>query len=212
VRRLITLGQVLALTAGISVFTLGGYALASSQATINACVHHRGGGLYVGHCARGDKTLSWNQRGPTGPRGPAGPQGPAGPGALAINNDGIPGAIRQLLWTNGTEALFLGCRTEGAFGDTAFIVTATEPASVNGFAVFASLDGTSPGVKTFGAPIGSGSPATLTLGSGRLFRDEGQLEIARFGVGAAVWTFSFHVHVDSVDACHIQATIVPGRS
>ena len=54
--------------------------------------------------------------------------------------------------------------------------------------------------------------AGLTLGSGRLFRDEGQLEIARFGVGAAVWTFSFHVHVDSVDACHIQATIVPGRS
>ncbi|GEM_PF-6649337 len=200
-RRLHLLGRALALMACIPVFILGGFALASSQGTsqgtISACVHKSGGGLYVGRCARGDKTLSWSQRGRQGPRGPVGPQGPAGPGAVAINDDGIPNGTTLQLWTNGAETLSLGCQNQGRMALTAFVVTATEPASVNGFRVFASLDGTNPGMGTFGAPVGNGLPATLVLGSATSVRNEGQLEIAKFGLGAAVYTFSFHEHVDN---------------
>jgi hypothetical protein len=62
----------------------GGYAFASGTAakTIHACVHHRGGGVYIAKkCAKHDRKLSWNQ---VGPRGPAGPTGPQGPGATDV--------------------------------------------------------------------------------------------------------------------------------
>jgi hypothetical protein len=57
----------------------GGYAIASSGGTINACVHKHGGGLYIGRCARHDAKLSWNIQGPQGLQGPIGPRGPQGP-------------------------------------------------------------------------------------------------------------------------------------
>jgi hypothetical protein len=61
----------------------GAYAaVTASQATIVACVHNKGGGLYSAQkCARRDKRLTWNVIGPVGPaggQGPAGAQGSAG--------------------------------------------------------------------------------------------------------------------------------------
>ena len=79
--------------------------------------------------------------------------------------------------------------------------------------VRADLNGLNPSTGTFGAPVGSGSPASLVLSNMTTnVRAEGQLEIARFGVGAAVWTFSFHEHADSTGNCHIQATIFAAGS
>jgi hypothetical protein len=130
-----------------------------------------------------------------------------------INNDGIPFATTVQLWTSGTETLSLGCGNSGGGQFTQLVVTATEPASVNGFVVRADLNGLNPSAETFGAPVGSGSPAFLVLSNVTTnVRAEGQLEIARFGAGAAVWTFSFHEHADSVGNCHIQATIFPATS
>jgi hypothetical protein len=51
-------------------------ATATVPATITACVHHSGGGLYkAATCAAHDSSLTWNVKGPAGPRGPAGPAG-----------------------------------------------------------------------------------------------------------------------------------------
>lgn len=68
----------------------GAYAAVRASAPIiTACVHHRGGGLYVApRCARHDKRLAWDVSGPrgsqgqpgvTGQTGPVGPQGSSGP-------------------------------------------------------------------------------------------------------------------------------------
>ena len=73
-----------ALALGVAALALAGggaYALASSLSSgqITVCVHHKGGTLYrAKKCARHDKKLSWNKRGPSGPQGPRGPQGPQG--------------------------------------------------------------------------------------------------------------------------------------
>jgi hypothetical protein len=58
----------------------GAYAAVSvTSPTIHACVHHKGGGLYVGrHCARQDSRTTWNVTGPRGSTGPQGTQGPQG--------------------------------------------------------------------------------------------------------------------------------------
>ena len=72
-------------TAAIAVTVLllacgGAYALAGdTSATISACVHRNGGGLYATRsCARHDKRLRWSVTGPPGRPGPPGPQGAQG--------------------------------------------------------------------------------------------------------------------------------------
>ncbi len=68
--------SVIALVAAASGVT---YAATRTTATITACVHHRGGGLYLAHhCARRDHRLTWNVQGPTGARGPGGKTGATG--------------------------------------------------------------------------------------------------------------------------------------
>lgn len=70
----------------VSLVLAGGgtYALASSRsATITACISHDGGTFYKARtCARHDKKLTWNQRGPRGLRGATGSQGTQGPQGL----------------------------------------------------------------------------------------------------------------------------------
>lgn len=91
-----TLGRVGAcLLAGmLSVAAAGGFALAASGGgAISACASRRTGTLQLAtSCRRGERAVSWNQRGPTGPPGSAGPAGspgavgspgPAGPPGLA---------------------------------------------------------------------------------------------------------------------------------
>ncbi len=83
----------------------GAYAIAAGGGKkISACVHHKGGGLYVGKCARHDKKLIWNVAGLPGTPGhngqPGGP-GPQGPGATTLIFDGTASATptRQTLGT-----------------------------------------------------------------------------------------------------------------
>jgi hypothetical protein len=57
----------------------GAYAATGSHGTITVCVHHKGGALYRAHrCARHDRKLRWNTKGPAGPTGAQGPAGAAG--------------------------------------------------------------------------------------------------------------------------------------
>ena len=62
------------------LISAGGYALAASGGkTIRACVDARTGVLHQQKkCHRGQRRLTWNQRGPQGPRGARGATGPAG--------------------------------------------------------------------------------------------------------------------------------------
>lgn len=84
---------------GVSIAALvlaasgGAYAATSgSSGSIVACVHHKGGGLYVAHkCVSHDKRLQWNVAGPTGPAGRDGSSGPPGP-AGNIGETGPPGS------------------------------------------------------------------------------------------------------------------------
>ena len=56
----------------------GGALAAGSNGTITACVHKSSGALYrSSHCARHDRTLTWNVQGPPGAQGIQGPPGPA---------------------------------------------------------------------------------------------------------------------------------------
>ena len=70
-----------ALVALVVAASGGAYAaVKSSPSTISACVHHKGGGLYVAHkCARHDARLRWDVTGPTGRQGEQGVMGLQGP-------------------------------------------------------------------------------------------------------------------------------------
>jgi hypothetical protein len=66
----------------------GGYALAATRHTntITACANKKTGELFLhsrGRCKRGQKRVTWNQRGPQGVQGVQGAPGP--PGAPAVN-------------------------------------------------------------------------------------------------------------------------------
>ena len=65
----------------LSVAVAGGFALASSGGgAISACASRRTGTLRIATtCRRGERAVSWNQQGPTGPPGSAGPAGSPGP-------------------------------------------------------------------------------------------------------------------------------------
>lgn len=76
------LGAVVAL---VVLGTTPDAALAQDE-TIDACVHHGSGVVYLPGdrgsaaetCANRDADLSWNEQGPEGPEGPQGPPGPQG--------------------------------------------------------------------------------------------------------------------------------------
>lgn len=76
----------------------GAYAaVITSTPTINACAHHKGGGLYVSrHCAHQDSRVTWNLTGPRGAtgqrglQGARGPQGAPGPTASAFASTDSP--------------------------------------------------------------------------------------------------------------------------
>lgn len=87
--------------AGLALLVAGGgYAIASGNGTIQACVHKHSHGLYVGRCARHDSQLSWSVQGPAGPRGAGGPAGATGqPGARGpAGQQGPPGV--QYVWSS----------------------------------------------------------------------------------------------------------------
>ena len=112
---------LVALTAAVSGST---YAAArASVPTINACVHHTGGGLYAAHrCARGDTRLTWNVSGTPGPAGPPGPAGMLGPTGPP-GETGQPGAAGPSEAVSGAKAgpvpLELDVTGEGRFATIA---------------------------------------------------------------------------------------------
>jgi hypothetical protein len=92
----------------------GAYAaVTGSLGAIVACVHQKGGGLYIARkCARHDKRLKWSV---TGPQGPAGRDGAIGPAGLVgpKGDTGAPGPFPGVLprgitvrgnWAGGSTA------------------------------------------------------------------------------------------------------------
>lgn len=82
----------------------GAYAFAATPGgQISACVHHKGGGLYLaGKCRHHDKRMNWNMAGRqgepglTGAQGQPGQTGPQGPGAVEYTYDSTaPAAAPQ---------------------------------------------------------------------------------------------------------------------
>jgi hypothetical protein len=75
-----TPAMAVALAALVLAASGGAYAaVATSSGTIAACVHHKGGGLYLARkCARHDKRLTWNAIGARGAAGTQGLQGSQG--------------------------------------------------------------------------------------------------------------------------------------
>jgi hypothetical protein len=90
-----------ALVALVVAASGGAYAAVKvSSPKITACVHHKGGGLYIAHeCARHDARLDWGVAGKVGAQGKPGVmglQGPAGqPGGPGIH--GPPGPFPESL-------------------------------------------------------------------------------------------------------------------
>ena len=66
----------------------GGYAFAASKnKTITVCADKKTGILHLhnhGKCKRGQKRVTWNQKGPQGPQGIQGPAGQAGAPAVSV--------------------------------------------------------------------------------------------------------------------------------
>ena len=131
----------------------GAYAAATGSAgTIAACVHHKGGGLYVAHkCARHDTRLRWSVTGPKGAAGPTGTQGPVGP-------NGPTGAT-------GSQGLFPGLLPSGATmrGSYAVFGTATASGALAGDQISFGFELSSAPTAHFinsGAPPPVGCPGT----------------------------------------------------
>jgi hypothetical protein len=76
-------GRIIQLAAAAlagGLLSAGGYALAASGgSTIRACADAHTGTLHLQkRCHRGQRRITWNQRGPGGPQGAQGAAGPAG--------------------------------------------------------------------------------------------------------------------------------------
>jgi hypothetical protein len=127
----------------------GTYAFAAgSQGQISACVHHKGGGLYIsGKCRGHDKRLSWNVTGQQGPgaveytydsTAPAAtpqntPLGPAGPFSDLTGSCTVSGSVVEvLLGATNSSTVYLDAtrndQTNGGTPDT-FFESFSQPAA-----------------------------------------------------------------------------------
>ncbi len=99
--------------ATVMLFVGGGaFAIAAgSGGWISACVHHKGGGLYLGQCAKHDKKLFWNVTGPAGRPGTTGASGPQGPGSVTFTFNGTASTTptRQTVGTILGETISADC-------------------------------------------------------------------------------------------------------
>jgi hypothetical protein len=110
-RKLLQANRAPAIVLGVLALAIaatgGAMAASGGSATITACVKKHGGSLYQAKkCKKGDKKLSWNQKGPAGPTGPAGSAGAAG----TNGTNGTNGANG----TNGTDGAVAGWSTTHA--------------------------------------------------------------------------------------------------
>lgn len=113
-RRLFAARGTSAAAVGVLVVLVagGGYAFASGNKTITACVHHAGGDIYIAKkCAKHDKKLSWGAAGAAGSKGatggtgaPGATGGPGGTGAPGAAGPQGPGATNVTYDTTGTAS------------------------------------------------------------------------------------------------------------
>jgi hypothetical protein len=200
----------------------GGYALASGTAsTIHACIHHKGGDLYIANtCATHDKQISWNKVGPRGPqglKGKTGATGPQGPGATSVdfNTTGSASPTLKTLGHTGPLTATGTCTTtgSGAGATTQFVVGYTGPAvHVDGSII--EPDGSA-------VPYSVSTPATSTGHLGTLQATTGQnTEFAQLFVmpsGHAPVELTITAAADggspdtgaTPDTCHFSAVITP---
>jgi hypothetical protein len=113
VRRLLIFVAVLS---GVAAVAAVGRAFADSRSASNvvsACVHVRGGVLYLARkCAGHDRRVSWGATGPAGAPGAPGAVGPPGPpGAQGV--PGAPGAAASTLFAQVAPDGRLGAATAG---------------------------------------------------------------------------------------------------
>jgi hypothetical protein len=199
----VALGVLLLLVAG------GSFALGSAGSkTIHACVHRRGGGLYIAKkCAKHDKALSWNQVGPSGPAGVAGPSGPAGPGAtyLVYNATGGTSNAPTTIGTLGPFT-FTGVCTQTA-NTTDGLIGVTEPgAELDGIVVSGGNAASSSGAL---GPLDDGTfDHEATASPNAVTGSSDELVIPTSGTAfQLVQTLS--VAGGSTNACHFSATATP---
>jgi hypothetical protein len=110
----------ISVTALILAATGGAYAASSSSGSISACVHHKGGAMYVAHkCGRHDRRVTWSVAGPQGERGPqgspgnAGAPGAPGPGGVILHVDTTTPFESKTLGKVGPWTITATCATAG---------------------------------------------------------------------------------------------------
>lgn len=126
----------------------------SATRTIRACVSKKSGSVRVlaagRRCARTERTLAWNQRGPAGARGLAGPPGQAGA-------TGVQGPA-------GSDAQFTGAAAGGSLSGTY-----PNPAlAANAVGTSALAAGAVTGAKIANSTIANANIAPLTITGGSL--------------------------------------------
>lgn len=127
----------------------GGYAIAATTGkTIHGCVNRRSHVLSVQkRCQRGQRGLTWSQRGPQGPKGATGPAGPPASAAWAtIGSDG------------STEGQNIAARHTGTGTYTVQIAAGVCPDNV-----------TAPVVTPLGASVSGGFPVASVTAGGNNF-------------------------------------------
>ena len=188
----------------------GAYALSSAGTNaITACVHHKGGGLYIAKpCASGDKAISWNK---------IGPRGPQGPGATSINYSvaGTASPTPVALGKAGPLTPMGACTTTGTGGSatTQFVISYKGPAlRVDG--VIIEPNGTA-------VPYSQTAPATTNQHLGTVGPTPGQaVENAQLFVipsGSPPFELMLTAVADGgtsangnpTDHCHLSVVITP---
>ena len=204
-------GTAAAFVGTLALLAAGGaYALSSTgTTTINACIHHKGGALYIAKpCATGDKAISWNK---------VGPRGPAGPGATSINfsTAGSASPTLKTFGKAGPLTLEGTCTTtgSGAGATTQFVIGYKGPAvHVDGFII--EPDGTA-------APYSQTAPATSGLSLATDGPTAGQDVVSAQLFVAPTGSPPFEAMLNAVadggtpangnpaDNCHFSAVITP---
>ena len=192
-----------ALLAVVVVCAGGAYAAgAGSSKAITACVHHRGGGLYVAkHCAKHDRRVSWSITGPQGAPGPQGATGsqgsPGSPGAA-----GAPGTPATTLFaqvkSDGTVNASGAPITSDHFSTGAYLLNfgrdishCAVVANQGGVPVFTVSGASTPAAEGNGVRVDVSSPgATIRTG----FPTGNTAQIETFN-GTAAADSSFYIAV-----------------
>jgi hypothetical protein len=129
----------------------GAFAASSGSGTITACVHKKGGELYQAKkCSKGDKKLTFSEKGPTGATGSTGATGATGSAGLTgpPGSPGAPGAAGAVAGYSASQPTGVSAPMDVTNATTPMtIISKTLPAGsyiVSGKAFLAAFDTTVP--------------------------------------------------------------------